>query len=95
MNKKVIIYVILFSIIIAVFASFFASGHPDGLEKVAEILGFIEKGKGFSSLFTDYSVSFISIEGISTAVAGIIGILLMYGAFKGIGILIAKLSIRS
>ena len=75
--NKTIIYTILFAIIIAIFASFFASGHPDGLEKVAEALGFIEKGEGFSSLFTDYSVSFISSDRISTALAGIIGILLM------------------
>ena len=94
MNKKVITYVILFSIIVAVFASFFASSHPDGLEKVAETLGFIGKGRAFSSFFTDYSVSFISIEGISTTIAGIMGILLMYGIFKGIGIIIIKTSLN-
>jgi len=34
--------IILFSILIAVLAVFFASSHPDGLEKVAETLGFID-----------------------------------------------------
>lgn len=33
--------IILLAILIAILAFFFASAHPDGLEKVAENLGFI------------------------------------------------------
>ena len=73
--------VILFSILIAILAAFFASASPDGLEKVAENLGFIENGVERSSVMTDYSVPFIASPGISTSVAGIIGILLTLGVF--------------
>ena len=73
--------IILLSILIVVLAAFFASAHPDGLERVAEALGFIEKGVERSSLMTDYAVPFISHEGISTSLAGILGILMTLGLF--------------
>ncbi|MFH1347458.1 MAG: PDGLE domain-containing protein [Candidatus Margulisiibacteriota bacterium] len=90
--------VIVLSILIAVFAAFFASAHPDGLEWVAEKLGFIEKGVEQTSLMTDYSMPFIptpkpgceqgvlvwgciSQPGISTAIAGILGIFIVFGLF--------------
>jgi hypothetical protein len=73
--------VILLSILIAVLAAFFASAHPDGLEKVAQSLGFIESGVERSSVMTDYTVPFISHEGASAAIAGILGILLTFGFF--------------
>jgi cobalt/nickel transport protein len=76
--------IILLSILIAILAAFFASSHPDGLEKVAENLGFIEKGVERSSLMTGYSLPFIPQEGISTALAGIIGVFITLGLFWGI-----------
>jgi hypothetical protein len=36
--------IILLSIAIAIAAAFFACAHPDGLEKVAQTLGFMERG---------------------------------------------------
>jgi hypothetical protein len=82
--------IILLSIVIAVLAAFFASAHPDGLEKVAETLGFIEKGAERTSLMTDYAVPFISGEGISTATAGIIGILITLGLFAVLPLVLKK-----
>ncbi|NQU18046.1 MAG: PDGLE domain-containing protein [Candidatus Saganbacteria bacterium] len=82
--------IILLSIMIAVSAAFFASAHPDGLEKVAETLGFIESGVERSSIMTDYSVSFITHQGISTSVAGILGIFLTLGLFWGIAFTLKK-----
>ena len=73
--------IILLSILIAVLAAFFASSNPDGLEKVAETLGFIERGAERSSAMTDYSMPFISQEGISTSIAGILGIFITLGLF--------------
>jgi len=73
--------IILLSILIAILAAFFASANPDGLEKVAESLGFIESGVERSSVMTDYTVPFISNPGISTSAAGILGILLILGVF--------------
>ena len=82
--------IILLAVAIAVLASFFASAHPDGLEKVAETLGFIDQGAERTSLLTDYTVPFISQEGVSTAVAGILGIFLMLGLFLGIAAVLKK-----
>jgi hypothetical protein len=82
--------VILLSILIAVLAAFFASAHPDGLEKVAETLGFIEQGAERTSWMTDYTVPFISAEGISTAAAGVIGILITLGLFAAIPLIFKK-----
>lgn len=76
--------IILLSILIAVLAAFFASSNPDGLEKVAETLGFIERGVERSSVMTDYAVPFISHEGISTSIAGILGIFITLGLFWGV-----------
>ena len=73
--------VIFLSILIAVLAAFFASANPDGLEWVAEKLGFLEQGVEQSSLMTDYAVPVISQAGISTAIAGILGVFIVFGLF--------------
>lgn len=76
--------IILLSITIAILAAFLASANPDGLEKVAETLGFIEKGAERSSVMTDYAVPFITHEGMSTTLAGILGIFITFGMFWGV-----------
>ncbi|MFC1559679.1 PDGLE domain-containing protein [Candidatus Margulisiibacteriota bacterium] len=81
MNKKTVWYVILISIIVAILASYFASASPDGLEKVAETFGFIEDANGTFGFFSDY-----------TLFTGIIGLLIIFATFKGIGLLITKAS---
>lgn len=73
--------IIILSVLIAVAASFFASAHPDGLEKVAETLGFIDAGIERTAVMTDYSVPFVSHEAISAALSGIAGIALCLGVF--------------
>ncbi|MCX5725619.1 MAG: PDGLE domain-containing protein [Candidatus Saganbacteria bacterium] len=40
MNRNTVLVLLGISILIAVLATFFASTNPDGLEKVAENLGF-------------------------------------------------------
>ena len=84
--------IILLSLVIAVLAAFFASAHPDGLEKVAEGLGFIDRGVERHSLMTDYSVPFITREAVSTAVAGFIGILMTLGLFAAVPLLLKRKS---
>ncbi|MFC1637382.1 PDGLE domain-containing protein [Candidatus Margulisiibacteriota bacterium] len=64
-------------------AWYITSANPDGLEKVAETLSFIEKGVEGSSIMTDYTVPFIAHEGLSTSLAGILGILITFGLFWG------------
>ncbi len=79
--KKITIIMFLISLSIAVFLSPFASQLPDGLEKVAEDKGFIEKAEGkevFQAPLPDYTVSFIKNESISTSFAGLIGTVLVF-----------------
>lgn len=86
--------IIMLSIVIAILAAFFASANPDGLEKVAEKLRFIDRGMERSSLMTDYTVPFINSEGISTSVAGTFGILIMLVLFGGTAFILKKIAVR-
>lgn len=62
------------ALLIALLLSPFASGFPDGLEWVAERYSFLhESAPAFVAPLADYAVPFISHEGLSTAMAGIIG----------------------
>ena len=83
MNKK--IYIIFFVITMAVvaFASLYASSHPDGLEWVAEKLGFISQAQDapLSSPMPDYSILTIKSEFWTTFLAGIVGATILFFAF--------------
>lgn len=57
-----------------------ASGDPDGLERVATDLGFLETGQDAPyEILPDYTVPFIADPSFSTIVSGIIGALLVFG----------------
>ncbi len=74
--------ILLLALIIAAFLSPFASSSPDGLERVAEDLGFIEKGSQFpvmNSPIPDYIFPWIRNEGVATALAGVTGTLITFG----------------
>jgi hypothetical protein len=76
-NKKFYIGGLLVSLVLAGFVSFYASSHPDGLEKVAEELGFIETAKDpatAGSALADYGVAGVENERASVGVAGVIGV---------------------
>lgn len=56
----------------------FASADPDGLERVAEDLGFIERGLDAPySLIPDYTVPFLGETPLSTILAGAVGALVV------------------
>lgn len=73
--------IIWFSMLIVIMAAFFASSHPDGLEKVAEKLGFIKQAVSSPAILNDYHIPFISNHNLSTIFAGVTGILLTFGLF--------------
>ena len=77
--KRLVIVILAVSLVIAGFVSYFASSEPDGLEKVAEDMGFSEKAKDPSlSVFPDYTVP--GTEGFfSNCLAGIIGVCATFG----------------
>jgi cobalt/nickel transport system permease protein len=58
----------------------FASGHPDGLEWVAETTGFLSTAQDAPySILPDYTVPFLGETGLSTIAAGLVGVLLVAG----------------
>ena len=61
-----------------------ASGSPDGLERVAEDAGFIERAQDAPyAIIADYVVPGIQNEGIATILAGIIGVTIVYALVAG------------
>ncbi|NOZ29802.1 MAG: cobalamin biosynthesis protein CbiM [Chloroflexi bacterium] len=57
-----------------------ASSSPDGLERVAEDFGFIDRAMGpFYQIIPDYLFPGVSNEALATILAGVLGTLLMFG----------------
>lgn len=88
-NNIFILIGIVVSLFFAGVISNFASGSPDGLEKVAEDTGFIETAQDSAvatSPLADYGVSLIDNEFLSTGLSGVIGVaitaLIAFGLFK-------------
>jgi cobalt/nickel transport protein len=81
MNKR-LLFLMLCTILLAVFISPFASSLPDGLERTALDLGVIDKeAEPIFTFMPDYQVKFIQNEGISTAISGLCGITIILSAF--------------
>ena len=77
--------------IIAGFISWFASSHPDGLERVAENMGFIEKAEDPSyELFPDYTVPGGLNKFLSNGLAGLLGTIASFCLVILVGKLIAR-----
>jgi hypothetical protein len=84
------------ALVLAVFVSPFASSAPDGLERVAEDQGFLERAAGEEnqawrwSILPDYTVGAVKNEKVSTGAAGLVGTILIFG----IGFALIKLVSR-
>lgn len=64
--------------LIVVFLSPLASADPDGLERVAEDLGFIGAGQSAPfEIIPDYTLPFLGETAISTILAGVVGIIVV------------------
>jgi cobalt/nickel transport protein len=91
MNRKEITIGLIIALVLAGAISLFASSFPDGLEKVAEKLGFLEKGEGkptIASPVPDYTFPGLKNERLATSIAGIIGTLAVFGFGYGLAALI-------
>jgi cobalt/nickel transport system permease protein len=78
------------AVAVVVLAAIWASADPDGLERIAEDLGFIDAGRepGFEIL-PDYTVP--GLDGaLSTVVAGVIGVVIILGLMLLLGRLLAR-----
>jgi len=70
----------------AVLLSPLASSHPDGLERVAENLGFL--GSGLDApyqILPDYTIPFLGETPLSTILAGVVGALVVLGLIILVG----------
>ncbi len=77
--------------ILTVLLSPFASGDPDGLERVAETMGFLDRGLSASyQILPDYTVPFLGETALSTIVAGMVGALVLLGILVLIGGLLKR-----
>ncbi|MGQ9598868.1 MAG: PDGLE domain-containing protein [Anaerolineae bacterium] len=62
-----------------------ASPHPDGLERVAEDQGFLERAQEAPyQLIPDYLFPGIENEAAATILAGMVGTLLLFGLMYGV-----------
>jgi cobalt/nickel transport protein len=86
--KKVI--AVFIPIAIAFFASLFASTHPDALERISIDYGFASFAKETSSFFTDYSIPFIDNAFLSSFIAGLVGLGLIYLLYKALCTIIVR-----
>ena len=80
--KDVLIHGSLLTIALALFVAPFASGWPDGLETVAAALGFDTRALSVPVLpapVADYRVPGIGSLPVATALAGVVGAVLVFG----------------
>ncbi len=78
---------LLAALLVAGFASFYASSHPDGLEYVAGKTGFLDAADdspASDSPFADYSTKGVDNERLSGGLAGVSGALLVLGLGGGL-----------
>ena len=66
-----------------------ASGDPDGLERVAEDQGFIERAMDAPyTIIPDYTVPFLGETPLSTIAAGMIGLLIVFALMYGLALVL-------
>jgi cobalt/nickel transport protein len=97
LSKEVRIFILiglLVSIFLAVAVSPFASPWPDGLERVAEDKGFLEKGEGpqawESAPIPDYAVPGLGEGALATSAAGFIGTVVVFLAGYGLAVAVRR-----
>ncbi len=79
-------YGLLLCVGLALFVAPFACPWPDGLERVANTLGFAQQAHraGTAAPFSDYRLPYISSATLATAVAGLIGTVVAFVAAYGL-----------
>jgi ABC-type Fe3+ transport system permease subunit len=78
------------ALIVVVLASL-ASSDPDGLERVAEDQGFIEKAENFfAGLFGDYAIPGVDDPALTTILSGLLGVAIVVLAMVVLGRLVVR-----
>jgi cobalt/nickel transport system permease protein len=79
--KHILVFGIIISCALVIFIAPLASSWPDGLERVAENLGFMSKAAEtgiVTSPLPDYQTPGIGWAGVSTIIAGLIGVIAVF-----------------
>ena len=86
MDRRNLVLFVAGGLIVALALAFFvgplASGSPDGLERVAIEQGFAETADPHAVAdgpLADYAVRGVEDEGLSTGIAGVIGVVVTFG----------------
>jgi cobalt/nickel transport protein len=77
LENKFLLAGLFVSLVVAGFLSYYASSHPDGLEKVAEDRGFLDTAKDSVNSGTplaDYGITGLDNERLSVGLSGVIGV---------------------
>ena len=94
-QKSFLISGFIASLFLAGVVSFYASSNPDGLEKVAEDIGFIETAEYHTyaeGALADYGVKGVDNARLSTGLAGVIGVVATGVISTGIFMLVRRKS---
>ena len=94
-QKNFLIAGFIASLFLAGIVSFYASSNPDGLEKVAQDIGFIETAKEHTNAdgaLADYGVKGVENERLSTGLAGVIGVVATGVVSTGLFMLVRRKS---
>lgn len=94
-QKTFLIVGFVASLFLAGVVSFYASSNPDGLEKVASDIGFIDTAKDHANsdgILADYGVKGVENSRISTGAAGVIGVIATGAISTGLFMLIRRKS---
>jgi ABC-type Fe3+ transport system permease subunit len=82
---------IAIAVLVVVLLAPLASSDPDGLERVAEDQGFIDRASNVvGGLLGDYAIPGIGNETLSTILSGLLGIALVVGVLFLLGRLVAR-----
>lgn len=76
--RSVVLAMVLLSLVLVGGVSYYASGHPDGLEYVAEQVGFLDTASAnevqASSPLADYETRGVDSARLSGGLAGLLGV---------------------
>lgn len=83
------------ALLLAGVASFYASSHPDGLERVAEQAGFLdtaEESPEADAPFADYATDGVDNARLSGGLAGVVGALTVLVVAGGLAFMVRRRS---
>jgi cobalt/nickel transport protein len=94
-TKNFYLSALFVTLLLAGGASYYASSSPDGLEKVASDIGFIEQAKPHTNsdgALADYGVKGVENERLSVGAAGVIGVIATGAVGSGLFFLLRRKS---